>query len=390
LAQQPGRVAERIVAKDHPQQSYALYLPTTYTAQKPSPVLFVFDPDAGGKDAVEVWRAAAEKYGYIVAASNNSKNGPVQPQIDAIVAMYSDVVQRFAVNHDRLYAAGFSGGARVAGLMTFYCNRCLRAVIACGAGLPGGLKPEHFKELPPYFFTVGKADFNYFEVLDAARSHTAPAAIAIFDGTHQWAPPDVAMEAVAWLEAGARERRLPPATPAEDKERKKQLELVSPVFSAMTRAAQPQQASAPMQLGDTSDMREGSGGGDYGDAKSEMAALKKKREQAKGDDIMVYRRALSQAFAYIFENGQDYEIQKRFELAAHYYEVASAAIAPNPHLTYRIASAWAAAGQKKKALSLLKDAVKLGFHDADAVARDSHFDALRDSADFKAIVASMR
>ena len=386
-AQQPGELTEKVVTRKDPQQSYALYLPSKYDAKKPWPTLFVFDPDARGKQAAEVWRAAAEKYGYIVAASNNSKNGPPRPEVEALVAMFGDVVQRFSTDPDRLYAAGFSGGARVAGMVTFYCNHCIRAVIACGAGFPD-LKPELMNQLPAYFFTVGKYDFNYFEVLDTARTHTPPTAVAVFDGTHQWPPADVAMQAVAWLDAGAKDRNVPPTNPAEEKQRKRQQELVRPVFNAIVQAQQPK-PPMPAQLGDTSDTREGTAPVTFDDAKSAMAALRKKREQATGDELVVYRRALGQALAYTYENGLDYELDNKFELAANYFEVASAAVPPNPGLVYETASAWAAAGDKRKALAMLKQAVSLGFHDTEALAGDHHFDALRSSKDFQAILATM-
>jgi poly(3-hydroxybutyrate) depolymerase len=386
-AQQPGQLTERIVTKEDPQQSYAVYLPSKYDAKKRWPTLFVFDPDARGKLGVETFREAAEKYGYIVAASNNSKNGPPRPQIDAFVAMSNDVVRRFSTDTDHLYAAGFSGGARVAGMVTFYCSHCIRAVIACGAGFPA-IKPEALKQLPGYFFTVGKYDFNYFEVLDAARANTQPTAVAVFDGTHQWPPAEVAMQAVAWLDAGAKERNVPATTPAEEKQRKRQQELVSPIFGAIVQAQQ-RQAPTPGQLGDTSDTREGTTPVTFADARSAMAALRKKREQAGGEDLVVYRRALGQALAYTYENGLDLELKNKFELAANYFEVASAAIPPNPGITYETASAWAAAGNKKKALASLKQAIALGFHDTTALAADHHFDELRSSKDFQALLATM-
>lgn len=197
------------------------------------------------------------------------------------------------------------------------------------------------------------------------------------------------MQAIAWLDAGAKDRNVPPTSVEEDRQRKRQQELVRPIFDAIVQAQQSPKVSTPGPLGDTSDTREGSPPVTFADAKSAMAALKKKREQATGDDVVVYRRALGQALAYTYEGGLDFELQNKFELAANYFEVAAAAIPPNPYIAYKIASAWAAAGNKKKALSLLKQAVSLGFHDTEALTADHHFDALRSSKDFQAILATM-
>jgi len=374
LAQQPGQITERVVTARDPQQSYALYLPSGYTPNKAWPVIFAFDPEARGVEGVKAFREAAEKYGYIVAASNNSRNGALRPQVDAAVAMMGDVQQRFSLDTQRIYAAGFSGGARMAGLAGFLCHNCVRAVIACGAGFPENLTAEQKNLLPAYFFSVGQYDFNYFDVLDAARSLRAPATVAIFDGSHQWAPPDIAMQAVAWTAAGASTRNVPPATPEEAKQRRRESDLVGHLVKQLNTARN-----------ETEDREQ-----NFADAGHEVAALRKKREQATGEDLIVYRRALGTVFIHAYESSQRLMEAGKPELAASFLEVAGAAIAPNPDLTYETASAWAAAGDKKKALVLLKQSVALGFHDTQALAADKHFDPLRSSSDFQAIFATMR
>ncbi|MBI2678730.1 MAG: hypothetical protein HYX28_08095 [Candidatus Koribacter versatilis] len=388
-AQQPGAITDPIVTAKDAKQSYALYLPSTYTRDRQWPVLFVFDPGAQGKQAAEVFRAAAEKYGYIVAASNNSRNGQRREQAVAALGMMEDVQQRFALDGKRIYTAGFSGGARMAGLVGFLCRDCVRAVIACGAGFPDHLPDDKKKALPAYFFTVGQYDFNYFDVVDSARALQSPAAVAVFDGGHQWAPPEVAMRAVAWTAAGAKDRDVPPVTPAETAQRRRQEELVRPVMSALARAAHPEATRPPERLGESSD-DPADAEQSFGDARGEMAALRKKRTEATGDDLVVLRRALGQAYADTYETGQARELEGKPALAASYYEVAAAGIAPNPYLTYHIASAQAAAHQKKKALAALRRAVELGFHDSGALASDKNFDSMRGSSELRAIVEAMR
>mgnify|MGYP003336387058 FL=1 len=76
----PGQVIDQVVTRADAKQSYAVYLPTTFSRTREWPVIFVFDPGARGRNAVERLRAAAERFGYIVAGSNNSRNGPIDPQ----------------------------------------------------------------------------------------------------------------------------------------------------------------------------------------------------------------------------------------------------------------------------------------------------------------------
>src|SRR5258705_11443817 len=63
-----GKVIEKIVCAKAPAQSYALYVPSSYTPTRTWPILYAFDPGARGPLAVNRFREAAEKYGWIVVA----------------------------------------------------------------------------------------------------------------------------------------------------------------------------------------------------------------------------------------------------------------------------------------------------------------------------------
>ena len=95
-------------------QSYALYLPSYFNLLRRWPVILAFDGAGGGREGVERYRAAAEKYGYVVAGSINSRNGPWNVGLDAAAAMTEDIKRRFPIDLKRMYTAGMSGGARVA------------------------------------------------------------------------------------------------------------------------------------------------------------------------------------------------------------------------------------------------------------------------------------
>ena len=84
-----GVVLPAIVCKGNEGHSYALYLPQSYSPSREWPIIYGFDPGGRGQVAVEVFRAAAEKYGYIVVGSNNSRNGAGVP-LDAIVKSLMD------------------------------------------------------------------------------------------------------------------------------------------------------------------------------------------------------------------------------------------------------------------------------------------------------------
>lgn len=95
---QPGRIIDRVVCKDAPNHSYALYLPSTYSSAKKWPLIAAFDPGARGNVPVEHLKEAAERYGYIVCGSSTSRNGPLPPSAEAAKSMLVDVAARFSID----------------------------------------------------------------------------------------------------------------------------------------------------------------------------------------------------------------------------------------------------------------------------------------------------
>lgn len=197
-----GRLIERIVCRQNPEQSYALYLPSNYQEGKKWPVILALDPGARGKLPVEAFREAAEEYGYILIGSNNSRNGPMEASGAALHAMWEDAFERYSLDVDRIYLTGFSGGARMAGRFALLSKR-VRAVILCGAGFD---LPEAGNEIPfSVILASGNWDSNYLEIktLNAdLLGRKARVRLITFEGGHVWPSPSVCREAVQWLEIG--------------------------------------------------------------------------------------------------------------------------------------------------------------------------------------------
>ena len=197
-----GQIVEKVVCAQDVNQSYALYLPSNYVSTRKWPILYAFDPGARGKIPVERFREAAERFGWIIVGSNNSRNASIQASLDSWNAITRDTAARFSLDDGRDYAAGFSGGARVAILFATQCNDCLTGVIASGAGFPEGIEPSakiHFA----VFGAAGIEDFNFPEMklLDeklagAGITHR----LETFAGRHEWPPSSMAIDALAWME----------------------------------------------------------------------------------------------------------------------------------------------------------------------------------------------
>jgi len=208
-----GVIVEKVVCRADPSQSYALYLPSAYEPSRKWPILVLFDPGARGTLAVGAFREAAETYGWVLAASNNSRNGPMRDSGLAARAIWVDVLGRFPVDERRVYAAGFSGGARVASIFPLVIEREIAGVIGCGAGLATGTKPGELKAVA-YFGLAGLADFNYSEMkgLDLLFDPSGiPHRFFFFEGRHDWPEPSACARAVGWLEVMAMKGGLRPA-----------------------------------------------------------------------------------------------------------------------------------------------------------------------------------
>lgn len=202
-----GQIIDSVACLGDPSQSYSLYLPSTYSPDRQWPALMGFHPSARGRAIVETYRAAAEQYGYVVAASNNSRNGPYEVSGLAAQAMSADLGQRFAVNAARVYLTGHSGGSRLA-LRLALTNNQIAGVIASSAGYPD-VKPRASVRFP-IFATAGTDDFNYIEMRMLDRPLKTPHRLAVFEGGHTLPPPAVAMQAIEWLELQAMASGLRP------------------------------------------------------------------------------------------------------------------------------------------------------------------------------------
>jgi len=192
-----GRIIDVVKCEADPSQSYALYVPSNYSATRPWNVIFAMDPGARGRIPVTQFQAAGETYGYIVAGSNNSRNGSWNSSLLAVQAMAADVSKRFAIDSKRMYAAGMSGGARVAMQVALASNQ-MAGVIASSAGYPDS-QPRRSAPFA-IFATAGTEDFNYLELRQLDRALKSPHRLAIFEGGHTWLSSDLAVEAIEWME----------------------------------------------------------------------------------------------------------------------------------------------------------------------------------------------
>ncbi|HEX6041973.1 hypothetical protein [Longimicrobium sp.] len=216
----PGQMAARVVSPSDSTQRYAVYLPSAYAAERTWPVLFVMDPRGRATFALERFRPAAERYGWILLSSYNTLSDAdtsAAANERALDAMIADAQASLRIDTRRVYLAGFSGTARFAWVAGEALAGHVAGVIGVGAGFPGasvawGRRVAERKAFP-FFGVVGATDFNYEEVVALDSTLAAIGlehGLEVFDGAHQWPPPDVATRAVEWMELRAMRAGLRP------------------------------------------------------------------------------------------------------------------------------------------------------------------------------------
>ncbi len=185
-----GIIIDDVMVNDTLTETFAVYLPTTFEMTKKWPVVFVYDMQGRGKQALSMFREAAEDQGYILAASNNVNDSlPLSKNILVSNRMFNAIYNLLPIQIDRTYTAGISSGARVASLIPMFIKQ-IKGVIGCGAPVANA---EVLSSKTPFHFIgiVGVEDFNYTPMLNAQiilNKLKFPNTLLVFDGGAEWPP----------------------------------------------------------------------------------------------------------------------------------------------------------------------------------------------------------
>jgi len=188
-----GAVVDNLAVNDSISETFAIYLPTNYSNEKPWPVIFVFDPEGRGKSVAQLFRQPGEKQGYVIVASNNIKSkDSLLNNLRVGTRLMTRVFNLFSVDRNRIYTAGLAEGAEVASAIpAVYKN--IQGVLAVGdIWLDADLlkKDQNFSIVG----LVGTLDFRLYRMKESIQFLSKAgnkASLYTFDGTHQWPDPNV-------------------------------------------------------------------------------------------------------------------------------------------------------------------------------------------------------
>lgn len=131
-----GSLTAHIPCADDANISYALYIPSSYKEGEKLPLLIVFDPHGDALFPINRFKLLADKHHFILMGSNESKNGNEKELTAHIIQLMSQAAySTLPIDSNRVYAGGFSGGARIASLLAFSPSG-IQGLVLCGAGFP--------------------------------------------------------------------------------------------------------------------------------------------------------------------------------------------------------------------------------------------------------------
>jgi dienelactone hydrolase len=436
-----GRIIDSVVCERDAAESYALYLPSAYTLGKPWPIIYLFDPGADGARPVNLYKDIAEKYGYVLAGSNTSRNFGGDSS-RSMTAIWQDTHFRLALDERRTYTSGFSGGARVAGSMALNCARCqIAGVIAYGAGYPSNRKLSE-KDPLLYFFAVGDEDFNWSEVVSLRREREDAGLaykVDVFSGGHQWAPVEVMEDAIEWMtlksmqagslvrDAAFIDRAWVRAQQAADNAEKsndaiarlgayrvlvsdfrglKDAAAYDTKLAALKKSAELKAAfkSEADEVSEQNSLEaeispkvaalvEGKvddANGFQRNVEQAISLLKDRSKRNKNEEKRrVAARALFAVWVQGIEMGQMQMESRHFEKAELSFQLMSQ-VNENPWPLLLLAETHASQGNKKQAVKDLREAVRRGMKDPDRLEKDDKLQSLKSDPEFQKIIEGLK
>jgi hypothetical protein len=183
-----GAITENVVVNDSLQETFSVYLPTTFDTTKTWPIVFVFDMEGKGKQALSMFKDAAEQEGYVLATSNNT-NDTLSLSRNILIAnrFLNAAYDLLPLQKERVYTAGFSNAARFASIIPNFIKG-IKGVVSCGAAV-GNM--EILSSKNPFYFVgiVGREDYNFIDMLETRKVLDRlkfPNQLLLFDGGHEW------------------------------------------------------------------------------------------------------------------------------------------------------------------------------------------------------------
>jgi hypothetical protein len=120
---------------DPAKERFFIHIPADYAGDEPYGLIVFTDADETVTQVPSGWAGILDSRHFLfVAAENSGNEQDTNRRLGLAVLGALEMMKRYRVDSARVYAAGFSGGARMSGLLGFYQPEIFRGTIQnCGA-----------------------------------------------------------------------------------------------------------------------------------------------------------------------------------------------------------------------------------------------------------------
>ncbi|WP_034923336.1 hypothetical protein [Gillisia sp. CAL575] len=175
LSLRKGAVVDSLPIGDSIAESFAMYLPRNYSADKDWPIVFIFDDEGRGINVARLFSTAAEDQGYLLVASNNiSKKDSLLANLEIGSRLVESVLLNFPIDENRMYTAGLNEGAVVASALPVVFPKIKGVLVVEDVWLNKDLLVDNNKKRSIVGFASHKSDsynnlnesFNLYKIID--------------------------------------------------------------------------------------------------------------------------------------------------------------------------------------------------------------------------------
>jgi hypothetical protein len=151
---------ESVIAQDE-RITWEMFVPETYDVKKPAGLLVNVSPMSSG-EIPRQWKSVLEEHNLIWISANESGNRVLVTRrvLYAIIAP-NIVTKSYAIDRERMYLSGLSGGGKVASMVAIdYANTFRGAIYNCGVEVWDGDEPRMIDAVRKnrYVFVTGEYD----------------------------------------------------------------------------------------------------------------------------------------------------------------------------------------------------------------------------------------
>lgn len=132
----PKRPSSHIAYNLDPEKErYLIHVPPSYSGTDPYGLIVFIDAGNEVSSLPTGWQTEVDARKYIFVAAQNSGNDQIRGRRLGLAVLGAlEVMKQYRVDPQRVFVAGFSGGARMAGMLGFYQSDLFQGTIQnCGA-----------------------------------------------------------------------------------------------------------------------------------------------------------------------------------------------------------------------------------------------------------------